>query len=79
MNKNVVSLLLEMVQKKYKENIVTEVTGKEGPDNCPIVSVCINLPNGNSYKAEGPNKHRAKEKAARMALKEEFNYTEEDE
>ena len=76
--KNVVSVLGEKVQKKYGENMVTEVTGKSGPDNEPTVSVRIDLPNDKSYFGEGPNKHVAKENAAKEALKKEFgcNYEE---
>ncbi len=76
--KNLVSTLGEKVQKEYGENIVTSVIGKRGPDNEPIVSVRIDLPNDKSYFGEGPNKHVAKENAAKEALKKEFgcNYEE---
>ena len=60
--------LSELCQKKYRENIITEVLGSTGPSHCPVITVRITLPNQDYYEASGINQREAKKAAARKAL-----------
>lgn len=68
MTLNPIIALGETIQKRYGQNILTRVIGKEGQDHCPIVSVEIELPDGTIFKASGLNQREAKQKAAQQAL-----------
>lgn len=70
MNANPIIELAEKIQKKFGKNIQTRVTNKVGPDHSPVISVEIELPNGEKYTASGNNKKEAKRKAAEKALSE---------
>lgn len=61
--------LAELCQKKFRANIETRVINKVGADHCPVISVEIELPNGDIFTASGNNQKEAKQKAAREALK----------
>lgn len=65
---NPVIMLGELCQKRFGASIVTEVTGKQGPDHMPTVHVRITLPNGKEYTASGSNQKIAKQIAADNAL-----------
>ena len=67
-NSNPIIELAELVQLQYGKNIETRVTGKTGADHCPVITVEIELPNGEIFTASGINKKEAKQKAAREAL-----------
>jgi len=67
-NSNPIIELAELVQRQYGKNIETRVTGKTGADHCPVITVEIELPNGEIFTASGINKKEAKQKAAREAL-----------
>ena len=68
MNTNPIVELAELVQRQYGKNIETRVTGKTGADHCPVITVEIELPNGDIFTASGINQKEAKQKAAREAL-----------
>jgi hypothetical protein len=65
---NPVVELSELVQKRYGESIQTRVTGTNGSSHNPIVSVEIELPNGDVFKASAANQRLAKQKAAQTAI-----------
>jgi len=67
-NSNPIIELAELVQRQYGKNIETRVTGKTGADHCPVITVEIELPNGEIFTAAGINQKEAKQKAAREAL-----------
>jgi dsRNA-specific ribonuclease len=69
MNTNPIVELAEKIQKRFGANIETRVTNKVGADHCPVISVEIELPNGEIFTASGKNKKEAKQKAAEIALK----------
>lgn len=46
------------------------VLGKRGADHCPVITVCITLPDGRKYTASGYNQKVARQKAAEQALSE---------
>ena len=68
MEKNPIIELAEKIQKRFGANIETRVTGKTGADHCPVITVEIELPNGEIFTASGINQKEAKQKAAREAL-----------
>lgn len=68
MNANPIVELGEKCQKRFGASIETRVTNKVGADHCPIISVEIELPNGEIFTASGINQKEAKQKAAREAL-----------
>jgi dsRNA-specific ribonuclease len=68
MNTNPIVELAEKIQKRFGANIETRVTNKVGADHCPVISVEIELPNGEIFTASGINQKEAKQKAAREAL-----------
>jgi hypothetical protein len=68
MNTNPIVELAEKIQKRFGANIETRVTNKVGADHSPIISVEIELPNGDIFTASGINQKEAKQKAAREAL-----------
>ena len=68
MNTNPIVELAELVQRQYGKNIETRVINKTGADHCPVITVEIELPNGEIFTASGKNKKEAKQKAAREAL-----------
>lgn len=68
MEKNPIIELAELVQRQYGKNIETRVINKTGADHCPVITVEIELPNGDIFTASGKNKKEAKQKAAREAL-----------
>jgi len=68
MNTNPIVELAEKIQKRFGANIETRVTGKTGADHCPVITVEIELPNGDIFTASGINQKEAKQKAAREAL-----------
>lgn len=68
MNKNPIVELAEKIQKRFGANIETRVTNKVGADHCPVISVEIELPNGEIFTASGINQKEAKQKAAKEAL-----------
>jgi dsRNA-specific ribonuclease len=69
MNNPIVELA-EKCQKKFRKSMVTRVTGKEGADHNPTITVEIELPNGKKYLGSGINQKIAKQNAAEEALKE---------
>ena len=69
MEKNPVSELNELMQKKYGKSIQTRIVSVEGEDHCPIVEAEVELPNGEKYRASGSNGKKAKVTAARNAHK----------
>lgn len=68
MNTNPIVELAEKIQKRFGANIETRVTNKVGADHCPVISVEIELPNGDIFTASGINQKEAKQKAAKEAL-----------
>ena len=68
MTLNPIVALSETIQKRFRQNIQTRVTGKEGQDHCPVISVEIELPNGVKFRASGANQREARQKAAQQAL-----------
>ena len=68
MEKNPIIELAEKIQKRFGANIETRVINKTGADHCPVITVEIELPNGEIFTASGKNKKEAKQKAARKAL-----------
>ncbi len=65
---NPITELAEAIQAKYGANIETRVVSKRGSDHNPTITVEIELPNGDIYKASGSNKRIAKRLAAEKAL-----------
>ena len=68
MTLNPIVALNETIQKRFGQNILTRVMGKEGADHCPTISVEIELPDGSIFRASGSNQREAKQKAAQQAL-----------
>ena len=68
MNTNPIVELAEKIQKRFGANIETRVINKTGADHCPVITVEIELPNGDIFTASGINQKEAKQKAAREAL-----------
>jgi len=68
MNTNPIVELGEKCQKRFGASMETRVTNKVGADHCPVISVEIELPNGEIFTASGINQKEAKQKAAREAL-----------
>jgi dsRNA-specific ribonuclease len=68
MNTNPIVELAEKIQKRFGANIETRVINKVGADHCPVISVEIELPNGEIFTASGINQKEAKQKAAREAI-----------
>ena len=60
--------LATKIQKRYGENITSRIVDISGEPHCPIVTVEIELPNGDVYQASDMNKKLAKNKAAKEAL-----------
>lgn len=69
---NPIVVLSEAVQRKFKQSLVTRVIDKSGPDHQPVITVEIELPNGQVYQASGANQKVAKQIAAEKALSELF-------
>lgn len=69
---NPIVILAEKCQAEYRANITTKVVNKVGEDHRPTITVEIELPNGNVYRASGANQKIAKQKAAEIALEIEF-------
>ena len=65
---NPIVLLGEKCQKIFGKSMVTRVVDKVGEDHCPIISIEIELPNGEIFSASGINQKEAKQKAAKIAL-----------
>jgi dsRNA-specific ribonuclease len=64
---NPVTLLSELVQQRYGENMTTEIR-TEGLAHSPIVHCTLTLPNGVTFTASGKNQKVAKQLAAEMGL-----------
>jgi dsRNA-specific ribonuclease len=67
-NENPIIQLGELVQKKYGENMGTEVINKTGADHCPQITVKITLPTGDCEIATAGNQREAKKIAAKKLL-----------
>jgi dsRNA-specific ribonuclease len=65
---NPIQKLGELVQRKFRASMTTEVIDKDGEDHCPTIFVKITLPNGKEFKAHGLNQREAKKVAALEAL-----------
>lgn len=64
---NALTKLVEVVQKQYGANLITEVW-TEGASHVPVVYCKITLPDGTEYTASGKNQKVAKQLAAEEAL-----------
>ena len=69
---NPIIVLSEKCQKRYGENITTEVLSQEGAGHCPTIKVAITLPSGKVYVGTGSNQKVAKQNAATAALNDAF-------
>jgi len=67
---NPITELAEKIQSIYGANIQTRVISKTGADHNPTITIEIELPNGDIYKASGSNKRIAKRLAAEKALED---------
>lgn len=65
---NPITELAEKCQRIFRDSILTEVLDVSGPDHNPQVTVCITLPNGDTFTEVGSNQKLAKRKAALLAL-----------
>ena len=60
--------LQEIIQEKYRERPAYTLQASRGPEHAKLFEVCLLLPDGRSFIAEGPNLKRAEQEAARNAL-----------
>ena len=69
-NETEIQFLGRIIQQRNGKNITYGVVSKIGPDNAPVITVKLVLPNGKEYLAKGSKKQIAANNAAKKALEE---------
>lgn len=64
------SRLQEITQRLYKERPVYHLAGTFGPEHEKTFAVCLRLPGGECFEAQGPSLKKAEQSAARTALED---------
>jgi ribonuclease-3 len=62
------TLLQEVIQQQYHERPVYTLNACRGPEHAKLFEVCLRLPDGRSFIAEGHSLKRAEQEAAHNAL-----------
>jgi len=62
------TLLQELSQRLFKHRPVYSLLESNGPEHAKSFKVCLELPDGQNFIADGPSLKRAEQEAARIAL-----------
>jgi len=60
--------LQEVVLQRFRERPSYSLVSAKGPEHAKVFDVCLNLPDGRTFRAQGRSRKRAEQEAARMAL-----------
>jgi ribonuclease-3 len=60
--------LQEVIQQQYRERPTYTLSASRGPEHAKLFEVCLHLPDGRSFIAQGHSLKRAEQEAARNAL-----------